>query len=65
MLNEDAMATEKLAEGIRTFAKDLGTCAIMSRVGWRRRRKRPVRLGQWGDLAEYMPVARNSVGLAP
>ncbi len=25
MLNEDAMATEKLAEGIRTFAHDLGT----------------------------------------
>ena len=23
MLNEDAMATEKLAEGIRQFAKDL------------------------------------------
>jgi transaldolase len=23
MLNEDAMATEKLAEGIRVFAKDL------------------------------------------
>ena len=23
MLNEDAMATEKLAEGIRSFAKDL------------------------------------------
>lgn len=25
MMNEDAMATEKLAEGIRTFAKDLGS----------------------------------------
>ncbi|MNL59697.1 Transaldolase [compost metagenome] len=25
MMNEDAMATEKLAEGIRAFAKDLGT----------------------------------------
>jgi transaldolase len=25
LLNEDAMATEKLAEGIRTFAKDLGS----------------------------------------
>jgi transaldolase len=25
MLNEDAMATEKLSEGIRGFAKDLGT----------------------------------------
>ena len=25
MLNEDAMATEKLAEGIRAFAKDLGS----------------------------------------
>ncbi|MBW8317979.1 MAG: transaldolase, partial [Rhizobium sp.] len=24
-MNEDAMATEKLAEGIRGFAKDLGT----------------------------------------
>ena len=24
MLNEDAMATEKLAEGIRIFAHDLG-----------------------------------------
>jgi transaldolase len=24
MLNEDAMATEKLSEGIRGFAKDLG-----------------------------------------
>ena len=25
MLNEDAMATEKLSEGIRGFAKDLAT----------------------------------------
>jgi transaldolase len=25
LLNEDAMATEKLAEGIRTFARDLGS----------------------------------------
>ena len=25
MMNMDAMATEKLAEGIRTFAKDLQT----------------------------------------
>ena len=25
MMNEDAMATEKLAEGIRTFAHDLGS----------------------------------------
>jgi len=24
MMNEDPMATEKLAEGIRNFAKDLG-----------------------------------------
>jgi transaldolase len=24
MMNEDPMATDKLAEGIRTFAKDLG-----------------------------------------
>jgi transaldolase len=31
MMNEDAMATEKLAEGIRAFAKDLGTCARWSR----------------------------------
>ncbi len=26
-LNEDAMATEKLAEGIRPFAKDLGVAS--------------------------------------
>ena len=25
LLNEDAMATEKLAEGIRTFARDLAS----------------------------------------
>ena len=25
MMNEDPMATDKLAEGIRTFAKDLGS----------------------------------------
>ncbi|AYM19946.1 transaldolase [Agrobacterium tumefaciens] len=29
MMNEDAMATEKLAEGIRAFAKDLGTLRVM------------------------------------
>ncbi|MBX4868627.1 MULTISPECIES: transaldolase [Rhizobium] len=29
MMNEDAMATEKLAEGIRAFAKDLGTLRSM------------------------------------
>jgi transaldolase len=29
MMNEDAMATEKLAEGIRAFAKDLGTLRAM------------------------------------
>ena len=29
MMNEDAMATEKLAEGIRAFAKDLGTLREM------------------------------------
>lgn len=29
MLNEDAMATEKLAEGIRAFAKDLGALRAM------------------------------------
>jgi transaldolase len=29
MMNEDAMATEKLAEGIRAFAKDLGTLRTM------------------------------------
>ena len=29
LLNEDAMATEKLAEGIRAFAKDLGTLKAM------------------------------------
>ena len=29
MLNEDAMATEKLAEGIRAFAKDLATLRAM------------------------------------
>ncbi|OYR30966.1 transaldolase [Brucella pseudogrignonensis] len=29
MMNEDAMATEKLAEGIRAFAKDLGTLRHM------------------------------------
>jgi transaldolase len=28
-LNDDAMATEKLAEGIRAFAKDLGTLKAM------------------------------------
>ena len=29
ILNDDAMATEKLAEGIRAFAKDLGTLKAM------------------------------------
>ncbi|MBB6483711.1 transaldolase [Rhizobium lusitanum] len=29
MMNEDAMATEKLSEGIRAFAKDLGTLRAM------------------------------------
>ena len=29
MMNEDGMATEKLAEGIRAFAKDLGTLRTM------------------------------------
>ena len=29
LLNDDAMATEKLAEGIRAFAKDLGTLKAM------------------------------------
>jgi transaldolase len=29
LLNEDAMATEKLAEGIRAFAKDLGALKYM------------------------------------
>ena len=29
MLNEDAMATEKLSEGIRSFAKDLGSLRAM------------------------------------
>lgn len=29
MMNEDAMATDKLAEGIRAFAKDLGTLRSM------------------------------------
>ena len=29
MLNEDAMATEKLSEGIRAFAKDLGSLRTM------------------------------------
>ena len=29
LLNDDAMATEKLAEGIRAFAKDLGTLRAM------------------------------------
>jgi transaldolase len=29
MMNEDAMATEKLAEGIRAFAKDLGILRTM------------------------------------
>jgi transaldolase len=33
MLNEDAMATEKLAEGIRTFAHDLA--ALRDLVGRR------------------------------
>jgi transaldolase len=28
--NEDAMATEKLAEGIRSFAKDLGALRKMA-----------------------------------
>jgi transaldolase len=29
MMNEDAMATEKLSEGIRNFAKDLVTLRTM------------------------------------
>jgi transaldolase len=33
MMNEDAMATDKLAEGIRTFAKDLG--ALRNLIGAR------------------------------
>ena len=29
MLNEDAMASDKLSEGIRAFAKDLGSLRAM------------------------------------
>ena len=40
-LNEDAMASDKLSEGIRAFAKDLRTLRRASfRGGWRRQRRR-------------------------
>ena len=37
MMNEDAMATEKLAEGIRVFAHDLGALRELVAKGWPRR----------------------------
>ena len=34
MMNEDAMATEKLAEGIRGFAADVVKLEVMVKTGW-------------------------------
>ena len=43
MLNEDAMATEKLAEGIRAFAAIFVRCVKSCRSGFWRRLERVVR----------------------
>ena len=38
LLNEDRMATEKLSDGIRMFARICVRCARWCRSGWKRRR---------------------------
>jgi transaldolase len=43
MLNEDAMATEKLAEGIRVFARVCARCESRCQSGCRKPRKRLAR----------------------
>ena len=71
MLNEDPMATEKLSEGIRQFAKDLGLAARAGRQeGFRGRLTNPTgAVGRYGACSNRgdatTGIARGKLWIGP